>query len=181
MLAIKMSVMIRSGLIRLLKRTSMLPFLLSAVALLLIFLEFYLPGAIMATIGTILLITAIVLFATQNGSGFEFLLFLIANCIAVYAVIRFAIWKIKTSSTNFGIYSDSSQVGYVASTFDQKAIGKTGVVKTDLKPGGHVVIDGVAHQALSESGYLTKGTEILVVGGQEESLIVKAIKKDRES
>ncbi len=156
----------------------MLPYLLSAVALLLIFLEFYLPGAIMATIGTILIIIAISLFAAEHGSGFEFLLFLIGNCVAVFAVIKFAIWKIKTSSSKFGIYSDSSQVGYIASTYDQTAVGKRGVVKTDLKPGGYVVIDGVAHQALSETGYLPKGTDIVVIGGQEESLIVKAFNKD---
>jgi membrane-bound serine protease (ClpP class) len=158
----------------------MLPYLLSAVALLLIFLEFYLPGAIMATIGTILLIISISLFATDHGSGFEFLLFLIGNCIAVYAVIRFAIWKIKTSSTKFGIYSDSSQVGFIASKYDQSAVGKKGTVKTDLKPGGYVIIDGTVHQALSETGYLPKGTEIFVIGGQEESLIVKQFNKDTQ-
>lgn len=158
----------------------MLPYLLSAVGLLLIFLEFYLPGAIMAVIGSILLIASIVVFSNQQGSGIEFLLFLIGNCVAVYLVIRFAIWKIKTSSSKSGIYSDSSQVGYVASSYDHSAVGKRGVVKTDLKPGGHVIVDGAVHQALSEGGYLTKGTEILVIGGQEESLIVKAIKKDSE-
>lgn len=159
----------------------MTPYLLSAVGLLLIFLEFYLPGAIMAVLGTILLILAIVLFAMGNGSGLEFLLFLIGNCVAVYFVVKLAIWRIKSASTNFGIYSDTSQVGYVASTFDQSAIGKKGVVKTDLKPGGHIIVDGHTHQAISESGYLPKGSEVLVIGGQEESLIVKAIKKDNVS
>lgn len=158
----------------------MLSYLLSAVALLLIFLEFYLPGAIMATLGTILLIISISLFAADHGSGFEFLLFLIGNCIAVYAVIRLAIWKIKTSSGKFGIYSDSSQVGFIASTYDQSTVGKKGIVKTDLKPGGYVVIDGAVHQALSETGYLPKGTEIIVIGGQEESLIVKPLNKDTQ-
>lgn len=156
----------------------MLPYLLSAVGLLLIFLEFYLPGAIMATLGTILLIAAIVLFAVSNGSGIEFLLFLIGNCIGIYLVIKLALWRIKAGSTQFGIYSDTSQVGFVASTYDQTAIGKKGVVKTDLKPGGHILIEGTTHQALSESGYLSKGTEVIVIGGQEESLIVKVYKKE---
>lgn len=158
----------------------MYPYLLSAVGLLLIFLEFYLPGAIMAIMGSILLVAAIILFANTSGSGLAFLLFLVGNCVAVYLVIRLAIWRIKSSSTSFGIYSDSSQVGYVASTFDKTAVGKTGIVKTDLKPGGHVIVDGVVQQAISESGYITKGTEILVIGGQEESLIVKALKKENE-
>ena len=157
----------------------MLPFILSAVGLLLIFLEFYLPGAIMAAMGAILLVAAVVIFAMENSAGLYFLLFLIANCIAVYLVIKFAIWKIKHSSTKFGIYSDSSQVGYVASTYDVNAIGKIGIVKTDLKPGGHIIVDGISQQAISESGYISKGAEVLVIGGQEESLIVKAIKKEK--
>lgn len=157
----------------------MLPYILSAVGLLLIFLEFYLPGAIMAVMGVILLVASVVIFATQHSSGLYFLLFLIANCVAVYLVIQLAIWKIKNSSTKFGIYSDSSQVGYVASRYDATAIGKIGIVKTDLKPGGHIFVDGVSHQAISESGYLSKGAEVMVIGGQEESLIVKAIKKEK--
>lgn len=159
---------------------NMLPFLMSAIGLFLIFLEFYLPGAIMAVLGSILLIASVFIFASDYGSGIPFLLFVIGNAIAVYFVIKFAIWRIKSSSTKFGIYSDSSQVGYVASSYDKTAVGKRGVVKTDLKPGGHVLVDGVVQQAISESGYLAKGTEILVIGGQEESLIVKEFKKDSE-
>jgi len=134
----------------------------------------------MAVLGVILLILGIALFAMENGSGIAFLLFFIGNCVAVYLVVKLAIWRIKSSSTSFGIYSDSSQVGYVASTYDKAAVGKTGVVKTDLKPGGHVLVDGNVQQAISQSGYLPKGTEIEVIGGQEESLIVKALKKDYE-
>jgi len=46
---------------------------------------------------------------------------------------------------------------------------------TDLKPGGYILVEGKQHQALSNTGYIVKGKEVKIIGGQEESLIVKQI------
>ena len=62
------------------------------------------------------------------------------------------------------------------SKFEKHAIGKIGIVLTDLKPGGFILIEGKQHQAISQSGYITKGEEVIVVSGQEESLLVKKVK-----
>lgn len=67
----------------------------------------------------------------------------------------------------------NEQEGFQASEYDKTAIGKTGVVLADLKPGGYILVDDKKHQAISLSGYIAKGEEVSVIGGQEESLIVK--------
>jgi membrane-bound serine protease (ClpP class) len=107
-----------------------------------------------------------------------------AYILAVVALfillIRFALWRIKQTRTKQSLYSDASQNGYVASTFDSSLIGKKGVVLTDLKPGGHILVEGKKVQALSEEGYLAKGTEVLVVGGQEESVLVTHLTQKSE-
>ena len=90
----------------------------------------------------------------------------------VIGVIKFALWRIPRTGPEYSIYSRGDQEGFQASSFDAGAIGKVGVVLTDLKPGGYIIVDHVQHQALSEVGYISAGTSIRVVRGEGESLIV---------
>lgn len=159
----------------------MTPFVLLLLGLLLIFLEFYLPGAIMGIAGGIMVFSSIVLFAMDSESPLLTALYVLGACVSLVFLIKFAIWRIRTAKPGTSIYSDASQDGFQASQFDATAVGKIGVVVTDLKPGGHVVVDGKRMQAISQSGYIAKGGEVIVVGGQEESLIVKLYKKETEA
>ena len=152
------------------------PYALWLVGLLLIFLEFYLPGAILGILGGVLLLASIYQYVSQ-GTLIGSLFFVTGVIASVALLIRFTLWRIRTSKSAYSIYSNADQKGYVASEFDKNAIGKIGIVSSDLKPGGYIKIEGKQHQALSESGYVVKGTEVLVIGGQEESLIVTTRKK----
>lgn len=143
----------------------------------LIFAEFYLPGAILGIIGGIFVLVSVVSFAYTVNSPLYVVLYLIATGIAVGLTIKFSFWSIRHNKSRFKIYSDDAQNGFIASKFDQTAIGKKGIVLTDLKPGGYILIEGKQHQALSQTGYIVKGTEVEVIGGQEESLLVKQSKK----
>lgn len=147
------------------------------LGLFLVLAEFYLPGAILGILGAVLIITSLVLFISQGHLFWEIILYILLIIASLYAVIRFAIWRIPRAKGKFSIYSSTSQNGYQASSFDQSCIGKTGTVLTDLKPGGYILIDGIQHQALSEVGYITKGTKVVVLSGEGESLIVKEEKK----
>jgi len=153
----------------------MISWVLLILGFLLIFLEFYIPGAVMGVSGGVMVFISVILFAMNTESPWAIAAFVIGTGIALAALVRFALWRIRTARPERSIYSDASQDGYQASSFDASAIGKTGVVVTDLKPGGHIFVDGKRQQAISQGGYITKGTEVVVVGGQEESLIVKEV------
>lgn len=155
----------------------MIPFLLVFLGLILIFFEFYLPGAILGILGGIFILIAIILFASQSSSIWAVILFIIGCALAVGLLIRFAIWRIVHAKPQYSIYSDKNQEGYQASGYDVSAIGKTGIVVADLKPGGYIVIEGHQHPAISTTGYIAKGEYVIVIGGQEQSLIVK-LKKE---
>lgn len=154
------------------------PFLLLALGFLLIFLEFFLPGAILGTIGGLMVIASIAFFAAESGSSIGVALYILAIFVGLGLLIKFSLWRIKSSKSRFTFYSDAAQSGYQASHFDKKAIGREGIVLTDLKPGGYILIDGKQHQALSKTGYIVKGSTVLVIGGQEETLIVQAKQKE---
>lgn len=145
------------------------PFVLLIVGLLLILLEFYLPGAVMGTAGGLLILASLFLAVIQFESSWSILLFFILTVFSVIAVVKYALWKIPRTKN---IYSSADQEGYQASSFDTTAIGKKGTVLSDLKPGGYILIDGKQEQAISESGYIPQGEEVIVLRGEGESLIV---------
>ncbi|CCB86956.1 MULTISPECIES: NfeD family protein [Parachlamydia] len=151
----------------------MISILLLLIGLFLIVLEFYLPGAIMGILGAIAICISIVMFAVSSQSTWESLLFLIGAAALVVGVCKFMLWKIPRSQSGFSIYSDQDQSGYQASTYDSSLLGKRAIAFTDLKPGGLIILEGKRLQAISQSGYLIKGTDVLIIGGEGESLMVK--------
>lgn len=155
----------------------MMPFILWVLGLFFIFLEFYTPGAIMATIGAILLVSSFAIFVSQVASPIFVILFAFAMMLSVGFVIKFALWKIPRTRSDYSIYSKNDQHGYRASSFDVNAIGKEGIASTDLRPSGYITIDGVKHAAISQNGYVLKGDCVLVIEGDGETLIVQLKQK----
>jgi membrane-bound ClpP family serine protease len=151
-----------------------MPYIFLVIGLFLIYLEFYLPGAVMGTAGVLLLIASLFLFIMEYQSPVLITFYSLFIVGAVAAVVKYALWSIPRGKSS-GIYSKNDQTGFTASTFDVKLIGKTGVVVSDLKPGGYIAIEGVQAQAISESGYISQGSEVIVLRGEGDSLIVKQI------
>ncbi len=152
----------------------MIPFLLLFVGLLLIFLEFYMPGGIMMILGSIAILGSIFLFIQQSNSLIEAILFILGIGVSLFLVIKYTLRLIVHSKPGYSIYLKDDQEGFRASKYDEKAIGKIGVVVTDLKPAGYILVDGKRQQAISISGYIPIGAEVIVLRGNEESLIVKS-------
>jgi len=147
--------------------------ILLIVGLLAIFLEFYLPGGIFGTAGALLVVGAVVIFALDSESILLTLLFLIGASAGIGIVIRFALWKIRHGKVGYSVYSESDQEGYVASSWDRELLNREGKVATDLRPSGHITIDGKTYSAVSQSGYIEKGLPVIVTGGEGETLIVR--------
>lgn len=146
-------------------------FILLLLGLFLIFVEFYLPGAVLGTLGGISILVSIFVFANDVSSPLLIIMYVLVSIALVVLLIRFTLKRMVRSGSS--IYSNKDQEGYVASTYDSQAIGKTGVVISVLKPGGHILVDGKRMLAISQSGYIEVGTEVIIMGGDGESLIVK--------
>lgn len=156
------------------------PYILLLLGYFLILLEFYLPGAVMGVMGSILVLFSMITFSTESPSIIWTIVFNLLALAGVAALIKFAIWKIPRTKSSFSIYSNDDQEGYQASSFDPTTIGKEGVVLSDLKPGGYILVDGKQNQAISISGYIEKGKKVIVIKGQEESLIVREAKDSED-
>lgn len=142
--------------------------LLGFVGLLFIYLEFYLPGGIMAVIGAMIGFAGVLLaFHANYLAGFIYALF---EIVAVFVVIRMALKGVERS----GLCLTNDQEGYTSSSFDASLVGMDGEVLVDLKPSGYVLVKGIRCQALSEGEYVKKGTRVKVVNGEGAHLIVRS-------
>lgn len=149
---------------------------LALAGLFLIYLEFFLPGAVMAIGGSILLLSSVFVFHMEKPHMLVLVLYLMALTIAVYSIVRFALWQICNSAAEGTVLLATDQAGFQACVFDKEMIGKKAVVATDLKPSGQVEIDGKVYQALSEGDYIDKDDQVIVIGGQGSHLIVTRIR-----
>lgn len=127
----------------------------------------------MGIAGGLMLIGSILLFAMKFSTPWLVAIYLLAVLASVAALIKYALWRIPRVKPGSSIYSNDAQDGFQASTYDANAIGKVGIVLSDLKPGGYIMIDAQQHQAISETGYIEQGEEVLVLRGEGESLIVR--------
>jgi len=139
------------------------------VGLIMIFFEFFLPGAVIGIAGGFFCITGLILFAVASPSIPLTIGVFVAMIVVLFLLGRFALKRIRTSK----IYLSTDQEGYRASSFASELIGKEGTVAANLKPAGHVSIEGKRYQAVSRMGYLDLGTKITVIGGEGGHLIVK--------
>lgn len=147
--------------------------LILVAGLLLVFAEFFLPGAILGTLGALCIAASIVLFAMEAAAAWAVFLYIIGVIVMVVLLIKFALWKIRTGKSGKSIYLNSDQEGYTASEYPESFLGKKGQALSDLKPSGFVAIEGHRWQATSTGGYIVKGADVEVVGGEGAHLIVK--------
>jgi membrane-bound serine protease (ClpP class) len=151
----------------------MLAWLWLVIAFVLLFLEFYLPGGIMAMISVVFFLLALVYGYQIYGIAGGVLFFLI-SLFGGGAVIWFALTSIRKSRNTFILQSD--QEGYEGSEKKPEYIGKEGVAVTDLSPAGFILIDEKRIQVISQDGYVEKGKNVAVIESRGGYLIVKTIK-----
>ncbi|MBM3207640.1 MAG: hypothetical protein FJZ57_03425 [Chlamydiae bacterium] len=147
-------------------------FLLAFVGLVLVYIEFFLPGGLLAAMGALCMLAGFGLLGTF-GPGYMMASIYLFVCLVLAALVCvYAIKRIKMTAKKDSFYLSKDQQGYVASSLDPALIGTHGVVVSDLKPSGHVEILGKVYQAVSQRGYILKEKNIKVIGTQLAYLIV---------
>ncbi|MBX9923789.1 MAG: hypothetical protein K2Y01_06735 [Rhabdochlamydiaceae bacterium] len=141
------------------------------IALVCLYLEFFMPGGVLALCAAFLGLISAGLFFWQTSAlwmGGVYLLFLL---VASVGICFLAIKILKRSKDSFCLHND--QEGFTSPSVEEDLKGKEGFVATELKPAGHVRIDGKIYQAVSQKDFLVKDCPIEVVSIEGSRLIVK--------
>lgn len=146
---------------------------LAITGLLLIFLEFFLPGGVMATGGALLLLSSVYFFSVDSPGIFGILAYVLGLALMVFLMVRVALWKVKKVLLKDAASIRGDQTGFQASSFPEELVGKSGRADTDLGPSGYILMDGKRFQALSQGEYIEKGSSIEIIGGSGSCLFVQ--------
>ena len=147
--------------------------IIGVLSLLCVYLEFFLPGGILASIGVLLLLGgSVTCFFELSSFLYAGIYFLIFLSLAL-GICFLALKQVKKSGRKDSFFLQTDQEGYTSADKIEDLSGKEGVVATELKPAGHVRIEGRLYQATSQGSFLAKETAIEVVEVRGAHLIVK--------
>jgi membrane-bound serine protease (ClpP class) len=122
--------------------------LLAITGLVLIYLEFFFPGAILGIGGGLMLGASLVYYFFEAPHFTAFIIFALICLSAVVLTIYSALWKIRRSKLSLS----TDQMGYQASGYPKEMIGEMAVTTSDLKPSGYVeIISGALQTQLHRS------------------------------
>jgi membrane-bound ClpP family serine protease len=150
--------------------------LLFGAGILLIFLEFFLPGAISGTIGTALLILSLFI-AGGNAlqMGVSILISLFFTILAFFMMIK--VFDKKLILFNKMILFDSARKedGYVSNINRTDLLDKEGIALTILRPAGTVIINSERIDAVSEGGFIDQNAKVKVIKVEGARIVVREI------
>lgn len=140
----------------------------------LLLLEFFLPGGIVGVIGFIAIIASFFLAAGDvEQMAIAILIALIAGFIAIVVLIK--VFGKKMTAFDRIILTDSTNTesGYVSNVNRNELIGKVGVLVTDLRPSGTLLLDGERIDVVSEGNFIMKGTHVKVIKTEGSRIVVR--------
>lgn len=141
-----------------------------------IVLEIILPTiGLLAGIGIAAMLYSVILALGGDISA----MYAIGIAIAISIVVFFFIASKLPSSRLWNKVvlheATTSEQGYVSAEEHQELIGKQGIVMTELRPAGTVVIDGNPIDVVSEGIYIEKNAPVVVHSVQGNRIVVRKI------
>lgn len=153
------------------------PIILFAAGIILIFLELFLPGAISGTLGFAALILSLFL-AGENAMqmGISILIALFLSILVFFMAIK--IFDKKLILFNKMILTESARKedGYVSSPNRTDLLGLEGTTLTILRPAGTAIINGERIDVVSEGGFIDQNAKVKVLKVEGARIVVREIK-----
>jgi membrane-bound ClpP family serine protease len=150
--------------------------LLFAVGIMLIFLEFFLPGAISGTLGLAALIASLFL-AGENPLNMGISIFIsICFSVAVLLIMIKVLGK-KLVLFNRMILFDSAKKedGYVSNVNRTDLLGKEGTALTVLRPSGTAVFNNERIDVVTEGDYIDQFAKVTVIKVEGVRIVVRKV------
>ena len=148
---------------------------LTVIGLLLIAVDFYLPGFVLGSIGIVLMLLAVALCYGTYGLNWAAAAFLGEAALGLgigYAAIRFLP---QTAAGKKMILSHQQTDMRAGSAPAPDLVGREGVAQTLLRPSGMALLDGKRLDVVAESGVIERGSAIKVVAVEGTRIVVRKI------
>ena len=151
--------------------------ILFVVGIVLILLEFFVPGGILGLIGFGAVITS--LFIASDNVTYMAISMLIALSVSILAsILLFKVFGKKIRLFQKIILKDSTNTesGYISSKSRTELLGKEGFSLTSLRPSGTAIINDERIDVITEGGYIERHKKIKVVKTEGVRVVVRELK-----
>jgi membrane-bound serine protease (ClpP class) len=150
--------------------------LLTAVGLVFIAVEFYLPGLVLGSIGAVLMLFATAICYSSTGNRDQTIVLFCVEVALGFGVGYGSIKFFPQTGLGRSMILAKIQTGASAPADRVKDwIGREGVAQTVLRPAGMALIDGQRLDVEAESGMIESGSPIRIVAVQKNRLVVKKL------
>lgn len=130
---------------------------------------------IFAAIGIVMMLYSIILALGGNLSAVYMLLGSLVISILIFAIIVKKLPSSKLWQKVLLKDSSTSDRGYTSSSDNSALINKEGIVTTELRPSGTILIDDSPIDVVSEGSYISKGEKVRIVKIEGSRIIVRKI------
>lgn len=148
--------------------------ILFVVGVVLVLLEFFLPGGIAGGIGFIAIISSLFL---ASGDAVHMGISLL---IAISTAIIVSILMVKVLGKKMKLFgkiilkdSTSTELGYVSNKNRTDLVGMEGVTLTALRPAGTVQVNDERIDVVSEGSFIQKGVKVKIVKTEGSRIVVR--------
>ncbi len=150
--------------------TILLLFILGTVLLV---LDLFVPGPIMAAFGVAVLLAGTAHAFALYGVGGGLEAFAVGAVIVVTALyVEYGLLPKTAMGKRFFLHAAVKGTSQTPATDTSSLTGRECVALTPLMPTGQVEIDGRRHEALSLDGHVERGARLKITGAQNFSLTV---------
>jgi membrane-bound ClpP family serine protease len=148
---------------------------LTVIGLLLIAVDFYLPGFVLGSIGIVLMIIAVALCYRQYGLNWAATLFIVEAVLGV-ATGFIIIKTVPQTAMGKRMILAHNQTGQrSANELSASLVGTQGVAHSLLRPSGVAMLDGKRLDVVAESGMIESGSNIKVVAVEGTRIVVRKV------
>ncbi len=149
-------------------------FLIFLVGFILIIVDIFLPGGILATGGAILVAVGIMITYYQHGARWGTTA-LVSSLVVATIVVVVGYQLVSRTRLGNHLFLDPKRVGNRDANPAPVAamIGRAGVTITDLRPAGRVRVDDEPYDALTTGQFIPAGRKVKVVATEMNSLVVE--------
>jgi len=151
--------------------------LLFAIGILLLAVEVIVPGAILGSIGGLMMFGGCVMAFIEYGTGGGILAVSVALALAGLAFyLEFRVLPRTRVGRRAFLTSEITGVSAALGQEARALVGKSAEALTMLSPSGYIRVDGQRYEAFCQSGQAPAGAVLEVIGADNFRLIVSQIK-----
>lgn len=149
------------------------------IGIIMLILEFFVPGGIVGLIGGALMIIAL-LFSGESVTymAYSLLIALFISILGMVVLVKFFGKNLHVFSKIVLKDATTTEEGYVSNVNRIELLGKRGKTVTPLRPAGTVFIDKERIDVVSEGNYIDSNVEVEVVQVEGSRIVVREIKEE---